>query len=217
MVYWYLKLPSPLVRNEGPQTGSSNGKWEILLGNSLLDGGNRTSSNFNHLNLSQYSVMYFQMYFILLNRYGCTKNEPKFKKKITIFLTLISLITVHSSYSVTLFSCLTSISSYIEPQLLLVCLSDGALSNTFFKVPLLVHVYTGMPQKTPGVALKSPSFSFYKKYAWKKCWKNLLGNIFFGAMSFKQYHNMFGCNTGTIKEFPDNTDLVSSWLKYKNL
>ena len=33
---------------------------------------------------------------------------------------------------------------------------------------------------------------------------------FFGAMSFKQYHNMFGCNTGTIKEFPDNTDLVSS-------
>ena len=67
-----------------------------------------------------------------------------------------------------------------------------------------------MPQKTPGVALKSPSFSFYKNMHGKKCWKNLLGNIFFGAMSFKQYHNMFGCNTGTIKEFPDNTDLVSS-------
>ena len=40
--------------------------------------------------------------FILLNWYGCPKNEPKILKTSPIFLTLISLITVHSSYLVIL-------------------------------------------------------------------------------------------------------------------
>ena len=55
--------------------------------------------------------------FIPLNRYGRQKNEPKCLKTSPIFLTLIGLITVHSSYLIilcyliTLFSCLASKSS----------------------------------------------------------------------------------------------------------
>ena len=68
--------------------------------------------------------------FIPLNRYGRPKNELKFLKTSPIFFDFNQFNNCPfflPNYFITLFSCLS------------VCLPNGALSNTFAKVTVLVH------------------------------------------------------------------------------
>ena len=99
--------------------------------------------------------------FILLNQYGHTKNESKFLKISPIqfnFNQFNNCPFLLTNYFITLFSCLAW-HQKVEPQLFSVCLSDGALSNTFVKVLVPVHV-PGMPKESLGTALLLPKYFF---------------------------------------------------------
>ena len=99
----------------------------------------RNHNNYNKNRKRKYSAA-SRYIFIPLNQYGCPKNEPKFLKTSLIFLTSISLITVHSSYLIILQLCLVVWHRKPAKQSQNFCWSDIALSYNFIKVLILVHV-----------------------------------------------------------------------------
>ena len=114
------------------------------------------------------------------------------------------------NYFVTLFSCLVSKSSWIEPQLLPVCLSVWRCALQYFYWSPGPSTCTSMPRKTLGTSLLPPTH-FFLKVTVVKIEKALINDRLRVSKVFWKFHIPTIYNFAVI--YPWNS-LFSSELAY---